>query len=445
MQRTTNPQSESISTKIGNYRWTICGLLFWATTINYLDRQVISLLKPTLTKEFNWDYGDYANIEIAFKIAYALGMAGAGRVIDKLGTKIGYGIFCGLWSLSAVLHGAVTSTLGFIFARSFLGITEAGNFPAAVKTTAEWFPKKERAFATGIFNSGANIGAVIAPLSVPFIAQAYGWQWAFIITGAIGFIWVILWFIMYEKPEKHTKLSKAEFDYIHSDKDEAAPVDGQVAAASVPWLKLLSYRQAWGFVLGKFITDPIWWFYLFWLPDFLNKQYNLTPTQLAIPVAVVYVLSSIGSIGGGWLPLFFIKNNWTVYKARKTAMLIYALMVFPIVFAQYLGSINMWLAVLVIGLATAAHQAWSANIFTTVSDSFPKKAVASVTGIGGMAGGIGGILLSLLVQKQMFVYYEKINQLQTAYFIMFLICASAYITAWLIMFYLTKSKRPVDL
>ena len=441
-QHTINQQGDSISTKIGNYRWTICGLLFWATTINYLDRQVISLLKTTLTDEFKWDYGDYANIEIAFKIAYALGMLGAGRVIDKLGTKIGYGISAGLWSLAAVLHGVVTSTLGFIFARSFLGITEAGNFPAAVKTTAEWFPKKERAFATGIFNSGANIGAVIAPLSVPFIAKAYGWQWAFVITGAIGFLWLIAWFLLYEKPSKHPKLSAAEYDHIHSDKDEAVELETE-KAVSIPWLKLLSFRQTWGFVLGKFITDPVWWFYLFWLPDFLNKQYGLTPEQFAIPVAIVYILSSVGSIFGGWLPMVLIKNNWPVPKARKTAMLIYALLVTPIIFAQYLGSINMWMAVLVIGLAAAAHQAWSANIFTTVSDAFPKKAVASVTGLGGMAGGVGGILLTLLVQKRMFVYYESINQLSTAYYIMFAICALAYITAWVVMFYLTRSKKPV--
>jgi ACS family hexuronate transporter-like MFS transporter len=282
-------------------------------------------------------------------------------------------------------------------------------------------------------------------LSVPFIAKAYGWQWAFIITGAIGFIWVIAWFFMYDKPERHKKLSAAEFDYIHSDKDEAAPVDGRAAAASVPWLKLLSYRQAWGFVLGKFITDPVWWFYLFWLPDFLNKQYGLTTTQFAVPVAIVYIISSVGSVFGGWLPLFLIRKNWSVAKARKTSMLIYALLVFPIIFVQYLGSINMWYAVLVIGLATAAHQAWSANIYTTVSDAFPKKAVASVIGLGGFAGGVGGILLTLLVQKQMFVYYEKINQLSTAYYIMFAICALAYVTAWVIMFYLTKSKRPVNL
>jgi len=432
-------------TSVGNYRWTICGLMFFATTINYMDRQVIALLKPYLESEFKWNSGDYANIEIAFKICYALGMLGVGRVIDKLGTKVGYGVFAGLWSIAAVLHAAVTSTLGFIFARSFLGVTEAGNFPAAIKTTAEWFPRKERAFATGIFNSGSNIGAIIAPLSVPFIAETYGWQMAFIITGAIGFVWLVLWFMIYQPPALHKKLSKAEFDYIHSDADDLVAVAVNTKEPRITWRQLLTYKQTWAFVIGKFLTDPIWWFYLFWLPDFLNKQYGLTPTQVAIPVALVYVMSSIGSVGGGWLPLQLIKNNWPVFKARKTSMLIYALLILPIIFTQYLGSINMWYAVLLIGLAAAAHQAWSANIFTTVSDVFPKKAVASVTGIGGMAGGIGSVLLSLLVQKRMFVYYEQLHQLSKAYYIMFFICSLAYVNAWAVMFLMIRSSKPIKL
>lgn len=431
--------------RTGSYRWTICALLFWATTINYLDRQVIALLKPYLTTVFNWNSGDYANIEIAFKLCYALGMLGVGRIIDRLGTKIGYGIFAGLWSLAALIHAFVTSTLGFIFVRSFLGLTEAGNFPAAIKTTAEWFPKKERALATGIFNSGSNVGAIIAPLSVPFIAQTYGWQTAFIITGSVGFIWLIFWFIIYQKPANAARLSKAEFDYIHSDADELEANTVGLNEKPVTWRRLLAYKQTWGYVTGKFLTDPIWWFYLFWLPDFLNKQYGLSPTQVAIPVALVYTMSSFGSIGGGWLPFGLIKNKWPVFKARKFSMLVYALLVVPIVFAQNLGAINMWLAVLIIGLAAAAHQAWSANIFTTVSDVFPKRAVASVTGLGGMAGGIGGILLSVLIQKHMFVYYEKLHQLPKAYFFMFIICALAYIISWVVMFILVKPTKPINL
>ena len=430
--------------KIGRYRWTICSLIFFATTINYLDRAVISLLKPYLTDEFNWNSGDYANIEIAFKVAYALGMLGVGRLIDKLGTKIGYALSTFLWSLAAVGHAFVNSTFGFGVARAFLGVTEAGNFPAAIKATAEWFPKSERAFATGIFNSGSNVGAIVAPLTVPLIAETMGWKWAFILTGAIGFIWIILWFYYYEVPARHARLTKAEFDYIHSDVDDMAAASIETEP-KVPWVRLLAFRQTWAFVLGKFLTDPVWWFYLFWLPDFLDKQYGIRGLDIMWPVALVYTISSVGSIGGGWVPLKFIQSGWPVFRARKTSMLIYGILVLPIVFAQELGSINMWLAVLVIGLAAAAHQAWSANIFTTVSDMFPKKAVASVTGMGGMAGGLGGILLSALVQKRMFVYYESINQLETAYFIMFLICGGAYLLAWLIMHILVPRMKPVNI
>ncbi|MBT9393559.1 MFS transporter [Hymenobacter sp. NST-14] len=438
------PPAAPPTTGLGRYRWTICGLVFFATTVNYLDRAVISLLKPYLEVEFKWNAGDYANIEIAFKLAYSLGMLGVGRVIDKLGTKIGYALSTFLWSLAAIGHAFVSSTLGFSVARAFLGVTEAGNFPAAIKTTAEWFPQKERALATGIFNSGSNVGAIIAPLTVPLIAETIGWKWAFVITGALGFVWLALWFWLYEVPARQARLTQAEFDYIHSD------VDDQAAAAittepKVSWFKLLTFRQTWAFVLGKFLTDPVWWFYLFWLPDFLSKQYGLKGTDIALPVAMVYLLSSVGSVGGGWIPLSFIKRGWAPFRARKTSMLLIALCVFPIVFAQQLGQVNMWLAVLVIGIAAAAHQAWSANIFTTVSDMFPKKAVASVTGIGGMAGGFGGIVLSALVQKRMFVYYESIGQLDKAYFIMFWICGAAYLLAWVLMHFLAPRMKRIDL
>ena len=394
---------------------------------------------------FSWtkveEVANYANIEIAFKVAYAAGMLFAGRLIDKLGTKIGYAVATGLWSIAAVIHALATGTLGFSLARVFLGVTEAGNFPAAIKATAEWFPKKERALATGLFNSGSNIGAIIAPLTVPLIAEKLGWQWAFILTGAIGFIWLIFWFIYYEVPAKQKRLSKEEFEYIHSDPEETIESD----SAKVSWFQLLQYKQTWAFAIGKFLTDPIWWFYLFWLPDFLGKQYDIKGTAIALPVALVYVISSIGSIGGGYIPMKFINNGWPIFKARKTSMLIYAFCVLPIVFAQVLGGINMWFAVLVIGLAAAAHQAWSATIFTTVSDMFPKFATASVTGIGGMFGGIGGILLSLLVQKKMFVYYESINQIQTGYYIMFFICAAAYLSGWLIMHLLVPKMKKIEL
>ena len=418
--------------KIGRYRWTICSLVFFATTINYLDRAVISLLKSTLTTELKWDDADYTNVEIAFKVSYAIGLLLAGRFIDKVGTKKGYAWATGLWSISAVLHAAAKSVFGFSVARAALGVTEAGNFPAAIKTVAEWFPRKERALATGLFNSGANIGAIVAPLSVPFIAAAYGWQWAFIATGILGFVWLYFWNKHYYKPSEHPKLSAAELAYINSDSDAIAEGDA-LNTKSFSWAALLKYKQTWAFAIGKLLTDPIWWFYLFWLPDFLESQYQIKGTAIALPVAAVYTMSAVGSVFGGWLPMFLIKNNWPVFKARKSSMLLYAFLVLPILFAQVLGGMNMWLAVFVIGIAAAAHQAWSANIFTTVSDMFPKRAVGSVTGIGGMFGAIGGILLSMAVQKNLFVHYRSIGQIETAYYIMFIVCGSAYLLAWVIM------------
>lgn len=439
---------------IGKYRWTICALIFFATTVNYLDRAVISLLKPYLTAAFQWNDEDaitnYANIEIAFKFAYAIGMLFAGKLIDKLGTKIGYALATTLWSIAAIAHALATGTMGFGIARIFLGITEAGNFPAAIKATAEWFPKKERALATGIFNSGSNIGAIIAPLTVPFIAEKWGWQWAFVITGAIGFIWLILWFIYYEIPSKQKRLGEAEYNYItKNDETESRTINVNNSEVEVlkpiSWATLFQYKQTWAFAIGKLLTDPIWWFYLFWLPDFLDNQYGLKGTDVALPVAVVYIIGSFGSIFGGWLPMNLIDKGMPAFKARKMSMLIYAFCVFPIIFAQLLGDINMWLAVIVIGIAAAAHQAWSANIFTTVSDMFPNRAIASVTGIGGMFGGLGGILLSALVQKNLFVYYESIGKIQTAYYIMFVICGVAYVAGWSIMHLLVPKFKKVDL
>jgi ACS family hexuronate transporter-like MFS transporter len=419
-------------------------LVFFATTINYLDRAVISLLKSTLTKELSWDDADYANVEIAFKISYALGLMFAGRVIDKIGTKKGYSLATGLWSLAAIIHAFAKSVFGFAAARAALGVTEAGNFPAAIKTTAEWFPKKERALATGLFNSGANIGAIVAPLTVPFIAVNFGWQWAFIITGLLGLIWLFFWQKFYYTPAAHPKITAEELAHINNDAGPLEANETPKAEKKYTWGMLLGYKQTWAFSIGKLLTDPIWWFYLFWLPDFLESQYSLKGTAIALPVATVYTLSVIGSIGGGYIPLKLISKNWPVFKARKTSMLMYALLVLPILFAQYLGSLNMWLAVLVIGIAAAAHQAWSANIFTTVSDMFPKHTVGSVTGIGGMFGALGGILLSLLVQKNLFVHYRAINQIEIAYYIMFAWCAISYIIAWLIMHLLVPKVNVIE-
>jgi ACS family hexuronate transporter-like MFS transporter len=438
-------QNIGVQQAIGKYRWTICALVFFATTVNYLDRQVISLLKSTLSspENFNWNDGDYTNIELAFKIAYAIGFLLAGRFIDRIGTKIGYALATLIWSLAAMGHALARGVTGFMVARSVLGISEAGNFPAAIKTVAEWFPKKERALATGVFNSGTNIGAIVAPLTVPIMTQAWGWQWAFIITGAFGLSWLILWFIYYEVPQKQKRLSQAEYDYIQSDIDEKE--DKETIGPRLSWKKIIWYKQTWAFAIGKFLTDPIWWFYLFWLPDFLESQYGLKGTAVSLPVALVYTMSAFGSIGGGWIPLHLIKNGWPVFKARKTSMLIYAFFVIPIVFAQILGGINMWLAVIVIGIAAAAHQAWSANIFTTVSDMFPKKAIASVTGIGGMFGALGGIFLSAAVQKRMFVHYRASHQIEIAYYIMFAVCAFAYLSAWLIMHLLVPRMKRVEI
>ena len=422
---------------IGKYRWTICSLVFFATTINYLDRAVISLLKSDLSVQFHWTETDYSNIVICFQVAYAAGMLGMGYVIDRIGTRIGYGIVIIAWSLAAMAHALARSTMGFGIARAALGVSEAGNFPAAIKTISEWFPKKERAFAAGIFNSGTNIGAILAPLTVPLIAKNFGWQWAFILTGAIGFVWLIAWFIFYEIPARQRRLKKPEYDYIHSDLDE------QVVTERISWLRLMNYRQTWAIVVGKFLTDPVWWFYLFWLPAFLKAQYHLEGTDVALPIALVYTMAAIGSIAGGYLPLALINKKWPVIRARRSSMLLYAICVIPVVFAQWLGAFNMWVAIVIIGLAASAHQAWSANMYTIVSDTFPKKAVASVTGIAGMAGAVGGILIARLAGL-VFDHYKALGRLETGYYILFIICGSAYVTAWLFMQALAPKMKRVS-
>jgi ACS family hexuronate transporter-like MFS transporter len=414
-------------------------LVFFATTVNYLDRQVISLLKPILEKEFNWSEIDYSNIIIAFQLSYAIGMIGFGRIIDKIGTKLGYAFSLLVWSLAAVAHAFARGTFGFATARSFLGLSEAGNFPAAIKTVAEWFPKKERALATGIFNSGANVGAIIAPVVVPWIAVNWGWQIAFIVTGAIGLTWLIFWFILYEVPARQKRLSKDEYDYIHSDAEEITD-----DKETVSWTKLLGFRQTWAFVVGKFLTDPIWWFLLFWLPSFLDKEYGMKGTQVSIPIALVYSLTCFGSIGGGWLSSFMIQKGWNINRARKTSMLIFAICVIPVVMAQAIGKINPWFAVLVIGIAASSHQAWSATLYTTASDMFPKKAVGSIVGIGGMAGAIGGILLSRLTGV-LLDYYKALGHIKTAYYILFIFSGLAYITAWIIFNILAPKMKSVEL
>ncbi|WP_338876241.1 MFS transporter [Spirosoma sp. SC4-14] len=422
--------------KSGNFRWSVVALLFFATTINYLDRQVIGLLKPTLEDEFNWTETDYSRIVMAFTMAYATGYLVFGRFIDKIGTKLGYTISLIAWSIAAMFHAVATSTLGFGIARAALGLGEAGNFPAAIKAVAEWFPKKERAFATGIFNSGTNIGAVVAPVMVPWILGAYGWEEAFIITGAIGFIWLIFWFIFYESPNRQKRVSKAELAYIHSD------IDAEENAAPVRWGRLFGIRQTWAFVFGKMLTDPIWWFFLFWLPSYFSTTFNLDLKKPSLPLVIVYTATTIGSIGGGYLSSYLIRRGWTVFRARKTTMFIFALCVVPIVAARY--ATDIWQAVALISLAAAAHQAWSANIFTTASDVFPKKAVSSVIGIGGTAGSIGGVLFPMLVGWILDTYKEAGN-LNGGYNLIFIICGSAYLVAWAIMHFFTPRMEMVKL
>jgi ACS family hexuronate transporter-like MFS transporter len=412
----------------GNFRWTVCALIFFATTVNYLDRQVIGILKPLLEKDLNIGEAEYSYIIMAFQFFYAFGMVIAGRLIDKFGTKIGYGISVILWSIAAMGHALARGVTGFGFWRAFLGLSESGNFPAAIKIVAEWFPKKERALATGIFNSGTNIGAIIAPLTVTAIITAWSWQAAFIITGAIGFIWIVFWFIFYEVPERQRRLSEGELEFIKSDADERLESE-----RPVKWLQLLKYRQTWIFFIGKGLTDPIWWFYLFWIPGWLAevKGTGLDIKSFGLPLVFIYSATTVGSIFGGWLSSFMIIKGVSPFKARKYAMLLFALLVTPIIFASS-SSISTWGAVILIALAASSHQAWSANIYTTVSDAFPKRAVSSVTGIGGMAGAMGGLGVSYFAGF-ILDFYKKAGNVETGYVVMFAIAGSTYLIAWIIM------------
>ena len=448
-------------TTIGKYRWTICSLLFFATTVNYLDRQVLSLLAPDLSKEFGWTNGDYANITAIFQFVYASSMLFAGRIIDKLGTKSGYAWAIIIWSIGAIVHaysifiGSVVvnamalvglaavpvSIVGFMISRALLAVGEAGNFPSALRATAEYFPKKERSFATGIFNSGTNVGAILAPLTVPWVAKQWGWETAFILIGALGFIWLIFWQIFYEKPEDQKRLSKNELEYINSDAGE--PLIKNSEEVKVPWIKLLGYKQTWAFAFGKFMTDGVWWFFLFWLPKYLEAQYGMVKTEIMLPLAVLYSMTMFGSIGGGWFPIYFIKKGYTPYDGRMKAMLLIAFFPLVVLAAQPLGGYTFWIPVILIGIGASAHQAWSANIFTTVSDMFPKKAVGSIVGIGGMAGGFGGVVMSKL-GGAFFDHYKALGHIQTGYTIMFAICAVSYLIAWTVMKLLVPVYKPIQ-
>jgi ACS family hexuronate transporter-like MFS transporter len=421
--------------------------LFFATTVNYLDRQVLSLLAPSLSKEFGWSNTDYANIAAAFQFVYAIALLLAGRIVDRLGTKTAYTLAIVVWSAGAIAHAyslalgesikgllglsASASVVGFIIARTILAVGEAGNFPAAIRATAEYFPKSERSFATGIFNSGANIGAILAPLTVPVLAALWGWEAAFIWIGAIGFLWVVFWLILFDEPSRQRRLSREELAFIRSD-DAGSAQDVRAAGPAPGWLTLLGLRQTWAFAAGKFLTDGVWWFFLFWLPKYLTDKYGMTTSDLVLPLAVLYTMTMVGSIGGGWLPTRYMRHGDTPYDSRMKAMLRIAFFPLVVLLAQPLGDLGYWVPVLLIGIGASAHQAWSANLLTTTSDLFPRHCVASVVGIGGLAGGIGGVLVTK-IGGVLFDYFGVQGRIQTGYMIMFAFCAVAYLIAWGLM------------
>lgn len=398
--------------QVGRTRWVVCALLFFATTINYIDRQVFGILAPEMKKIFGWTDSDYTDIVFWFEVAYAIGLLSFGRVLDWIGTRIGFALAMVFWSLASMLHAGMASIAGFSIARFLLGLGESGNFPASIKSVAEWFPKKERALATGIFNAGSNVGAIIAPLAIPWIYLTWGWQWAFIITGAIGFIWLVFWMRNYHTPEEHPRLSAIELAHINSDPAESS-------TEKIPWLSLLPHRQTWAFVVAKFLTDSVWRWYLYLLPLFFASQFKLDIKSFGPPFVLIYCLADVGSIGGGWLSSRLIARGWSVNAGRKTAMLICALCVLPVVFVTQVQS--MWAAVWLVGLAAAAHQGWSANLFTTASDMFPKRAVGSIVGIGGMAGALGAMSLLKIT--------GAILDATGDYTTLFIIAGSAYVVS----------------
>jgi MFS transporter, ACS family, hexuronate transporter len=419
---------------IGSYRWVICGLLFFATTVNYIDRQILSLLKPILDDQLKWTNEEFGYVNAAFQAAYAVGLLAFGWFIDRYGTKIGYAVSIAAWSLAALGHALVASVGGFVIARVALGLGEGGNFPSAIKAVALWFPKKERALATSIFNSGTNVGAIIAPAVVPWIAFTWGWQAAFIAAGLAGFLWLFLWMPFYNVPEKIKGLKPSELSHIRSDAES-------MSTEKVPWLSLLGYRQTWSFITAKFLTDPIWWFFLIWLPDFFKQTRGLDIKKSWVHLVTIYFIVTVLSIIGGWVTGYLTKSGWTVTRARKTGMFIFALLVLPIYLVTTVGD---WTAVLLIGLAGAAHQAWSANLFTTVSDMFPRRAVASVIGIGGMAGALGGIIFPIVTGKLLDVFKSSGN-VTGGYAVLFSICAFAYLIAFATNHFLARRFEPFEI
>lgn len=411
---------------VGRVRWGICALLFFATTINYIDRQMISVLKPTLQGEYGWDESTYANIVFSFQLAYAIGYVIFGRLIDKLGARFGYSLAATIWGLAAMAHAGARGATDFMIARFALGIGESGNFPAGVKAVAEWFPARERAFAIGIFNAGANIGAILTPLIAPILVVAFGWRAAFLVTGGLVFLWIAIWWAVYRRPREKKNLSEAELAYIESD-----PPD---APGEVRWLPLLRHRQTWAYAIGKFMIDPIWWFFLFWLPSFFQTEHGLNLLTFGPPLVVIYIISDIGSVAGGWLSSALIKRGWSVNAGRKFAMLACALCVPPVMLAP--GIENLWGAVLLIGLATAAHQGFSANLYTIPSDLFPRKAVGAIIGIGGTIGAIGGMFMAK--------FTGWVLDATGSYMPMFVVAGSSYLLALLIIHLLVPKMEPAQ-
>jgi len=408
-----------------NFRWMICTILFIGVTINYMDRQILGVFKHTLQGELGWSEVDYSNLVAWFQGAYALGLLMVGRFVDRLGTRRGYSLVMVVWSLASIVTGACRSLLSFIFARSALGLGESGVFPASNKAVAEWFPRKERAFAFGIFNSGTNFGAILTPITVGVLTKYVGWRWSFVIIGGLGFLWLIWWLIVYREPEAHPRCSPSELAYIRSDPPEKLE--------KTKWSEILPHRQAWAFALGKFCIDPIWWFYLFWIPDFLQRTYKLNLLQAALPLATLYALATVGSVVFGWLSGRIIARGSTVNFARKITMLICSICVLPIVTAYHIT--DMWLAVIVVGIAAASHQGFSANLFTLASDMFPKRAVGTVTGFGGMAGAVGGLLIAKVV--------GYVLQATGSYMVPFFIAGSAYLIGLLCIHILAPRLEPV--
>ena len=473
----------NVNQQMTRYRWVICAMLFFATTVNYLDRQVLSLLQQMLEEEFHWTDNDYGTITAIFSLFYAISMLFAGRFIDWMGTRKGYAWSIAVWSAGAALHAlcgvltekwvglpdadalravaagtdlaatiSMVSVTFFIIARCVLALGEAGNFPAAIKATAEYFPKKDRAFATGIFNSGANVGAIVAPLTVPLMAELWGWEMAFIIVGLIGFIWMGIWLFIYKPIADNPKVNDAERAYIQQDDAELTPDEIEPENESkLSFIECLGFKQTWAFAFGKFMTDGVWWFFLFWTPAYLKIQYNMEGTQIAWPIAILYSITVIGSVFGGKFPTYFINRGMNPYAGRMRAMLIIAFFPLVVLFAQPLGYISYWVPILLISVGASAHQAWSANIFSTVGDMFPKSAIATITGIGGMAGGIG----SFFIQKgagMLFTYSGDTNMQfmgfegkPAGYAIVFIFCAVAYLIGWIVMKMLVPKYKVITL